>query len=69
MDGRIIIVTGAFGALGKVVTDVAIARGARVAAVDYAAKPQPAAGPDRLEIGGVDLADAAQAKQAVAAHR
>jgi NAD(P)-dependent dehydrogenase (short-subunit alcohol dehydrogenase family) len=71
MDGKVIVVTGASGALGRVVVDSAIARGARVAAVDHAAKPQPAEGPRQLEIGGVDLADAAQAKKAidaVAAH-
>jgi NAD(P)-dependent dehydrogenase (short-subunit alcohol dehydrogenase family) len=71
MDGKVVIVTGAYGALGKVVVDIAIARGARIAAVDYAAKSPPANGPDRFEIGGVDLADAAQAKEAidaVAAH-
>lgn len=65
MDGKIIVVTGASGALGKVVVDVAIKRGARVAAVDHAPKPQAAGGPDRLEIGGVDLSDAAQARQAI----
>jgi NAD(P)-dependent dehydrogenase (short-subunit alcohol dehydrogenase family) len=71
MDGKVIIVTGASGALGRVVADIAIARGAQVAAVDHAAKPQPADGPNLIEIGGVDLADAARAKQAidaVAAH-
>jgi NAD(P)-dependent dehydrogenase (short-subunit alcohol dehydrogenase family) len=71
MDGKDIVVTGASGALGRVVVDGAIARGARVAAVDHAAEPQPADGPHHLEIGGVDLADAAQAKKAidaVAAH-
>jgi NAD(P)-dependent dehydrogenase (short-subunit alcohol dehydrogenase family) len=65
MDGKVIVVTGASGAVGRVVVDSAIARGARVAAVDHAAKPQPADGPRQLEIGGVDLADAAQAKKAI----
>src|SRR5258706_10116586 len=64
MDGKIIIVTGASGALGQVVVEYAIARGARVAALDHAARPQAARGPDRLEIGGVDLSDAAQATKA-----
>jgi NAD(P)-dependent dehydrogenase (short-subunit alcohol dehydrogenase family) len=71
MDGKVIVVTGASGALGKVVADVAIARGARVAAIDHAAQPQAAKAPNRLEIGSVDLSDAAQAKaaiDAVAAH-
>ena len=64
MDGKVIVVTGASGALGKVVAEVALARGARVAGVDYAAH-QIAATPDRIELGGVDLSDAAQAKKAI----
>ena len=71
MNGKVCVVTGASGALGQVVVERAIARGTRVAAVDHASKPQAANGPDRLEIGGVDLSDAAQAGKAldaVAAH-
>jgi NAD(P)-dependent dehydrogenase (short-subunit alcohol dehydrogenase family) len=67
MDGKVIVVTGAFGALGKVVVERAAGRGARVAAVDYVSTPQAADGPDRLEIGGVDLSDPAQAGKAIAA--
>jgi NAD(P)-dependent dehydrogenase (short-subunit alcohol dehydrogenase family) len=70
MDGKIIVVTGASGALGSVVAEVALARGARVAGVDYGTS-QIAATPNRIELGGVDLSDAAQAKtaiDAVAAH-
>ena len=70
MDGKIVVVTGASGALGKVVADQALARGARVAGLDYAASQIPAAG-NRIELGGVDLSDPAQAKKAidaVAAH-
>src|SRR5947209_8987054 len=70
MNGKIILVTGASGALGKVVAEAALARGARVAGVDYATS-QMADTPDRMELGGVDLSDAAQARQAidaVAAH-
>ena len=64
MDGKVIVVTGASGALGKVVAEVALARGARVAGVDYGAS-QIAATPDRIEFGGVDLSDPAQAKKAI----
>jgi NAD(P)-dependent dehydrogenase (short-subunit alcohol dehydrogenase family) len=64
MNGKAIVVTGALGALGKVVVETALARGARVAAVDYAAAPSPATS-DRLELGSVDLTDAAQAKKAI----
>jgi NAD(P)-dependent dehydrogenase (short-subunit alcohol dehydrogenase family) len=64
MDGKIIVVTGASGALGKVVAEVALARGARVAGVDHAASQIPAASA-RIELGGVDLTDAASAQQAI----
>ncbi len=64
MDGKVIVVTGASGALGKVVAEVALARGARVAGVDYGTS-QAAATPDRIEFGGVDLSDPAQAQKAI----
>jgi len=64
MDGKVIVVTGALGALGKVVAEVALARGARVAGVDYGTS-QIAATADRIEFGGVDLSDPAQAKKAI----
>jgi NAD(P)-dependent dehydrogenase (short-subunit alcohol dehydrogenase family) len=66
MNGKIVVVTGASGALGKVVTEAALARGARVAGVDHAMS-QVAATADRVEFGGVDLSDAAQAKKAIGA--
>src|SRR4030081_702268 len=64
MHGKVIVVTGALGALGKVVAEVALARGARVAGVDYGTS-QFAATPDRIAFGGVDLSDAAKAKKAI----
>lgn len=64
MQGKIIVVTGALGALGKVVADVAQSRGARVAGIDHAPSQLPAT-TERIEIGGVDLSDAPQAKTAV----
>jgi NAD(P)-dependent dehydrogenase (short-subunit alcohol dehydrogenase family) len=64
MNGKVIVVTGASGALGKVVAEVALARGARVAGVDHAASQLPATG-NRIELGGVDLTDATQAKTAI----
>ncbi|MBR0728212.1 SDR family oxidoreductase [Bradyrhizobium japonicum] len=66
MQGKVLIVTGALGALGKVVTETALARGARVAGIDHAPS-QVSATPERIEIGGVDLSDPAQAKTAVEA--
>jgi len=64
VQGKVIVVTGALGALGKVVAEVAQSRGARIAGIDYAPSQMPAT-PERIEIGGVDLSDAAQAKAAV----
>ena len=64
MNGKVIIVTGASGALGKVVADQALARGARVAGLDHAASQIPAT-ESRIELGSVDLSDAAQAKTAI----
>jgi 3-oxoacyl-[acyl-carrier protein] reductase len=57
-------VTGTSGALGKVVAEVALARGARVAGIDHAPSQIPAT-PDRIELGGVDLSDPGQAKKAI----
>ena len=64
MDGKVVVVTGALGALGKVVAEQALARGARVAGIDHASS-QAQAMPNRIEIGSVDLSDAAQAKKAI----
>jgi NAD(P)-dependent dehydrogenase (short-subunit alcohol dehydrogenase family) len=64
MNGKVIAVTGALGALGKVVAEAALSRGARVAGIDHAPAQVPAT-PQRLELGGVDLTDAAQATKAI----
>ncbi len=64
MNGKVIIITGVLGALGTVVAEQALARGARVAGIDHAPAKTPATA-DRIALGGVDLADATQAKQAV----
>jgi NAD(P)-dependent dehydrogenase (short-subunit alcohol dehydrogenase family) len=65
MNGKVIVVTGALGALGRVVADLALARGARVASVDHAPTQVPATS-NQIELGGVDLTDAAAAKKAIA---
>jgi 3-oxoacyl-[acyl-carrier protein] reductase len=66
MHGKAIVITGASGALGKVVADAAVARGARVAGINRAAA-RGGTTADRINLGGVDLSDAAQALQAVGA--
>jgi NAD(P)-dependent dehydrogenase (short-subunit alcohol dehydrogenase family) len=64
MQDKVVIITGASGALGKVVAEEALARGARVAAVDHAPSSLSPTS-NRIELGGVDLTDAAQAKKAI----
>jgi NAD(P)-dependent dehydrogenase (short-subunit alcohol dehydrogenase family) len=64
VNGKVIIITGALGALGRVVAETAAIRGARVAGIDHAAS-QAAAMADRIELGGVDLSDGAQANKAI----
>src|SRR5947199_6316815 len=66
MQGKVLIVTGALGALGKVVADMAQSRGARIAGIDHAPSQTPATA-ERIELGSVDLSDAAQAKAAIEA--
>jgi NAD(P)-dependent dehydrogenase (short-subunit alcohol dehydrogenase family) len=67
--GKSVIVTGAFGVLGRVVAETLAARGARVAAVDLAAEPPEglvaALGAAGVILGGVDLAEPAPARAAV----
>jgi NAD(P)-dependent dehydrogenase (short-subunit alcohol dehydrogenase family) len=64
MNGKVIVITGALGALGRVVAETAAGRGARVAGIDHA-RSQAAATAQRIELGGVDLSDSAQAKKAI----
>ena len=64
MNGKIIVITGASGALGKVVVAMARARGARIAEIDHA-ESTTSADTNVLAIGGVDLSDATQARQAI----
>ena len=66
LEGKRIAITGAFGSLGAAVVQAALAAGARAAAIDRA--DAPPAGVDlgaAQRIGGVDLADADQAKTAI----
>ncbi|HWA63576.1 MAG TPA: SDR family NAD(P)-dependent oxidoreductase [Caulobacteraceae bacterium] len=70
MDGKAVIVTGAFGVLGAAVAKAFAAAGARVALVDRVEAP-PAGlmetlGADAVALGGVDLTDPGQAKAVVA---
>lgn len=65
MNGKIVVITGASGALGRVVVAAAIAQGATVAAIDHGASATAAA-PQHLQIGGIDLAEPAPTDAAIA---
>jgi NAD(P)-dependent dehydrogenase (short-subunit alcohol dehydrogenase family) len=64
MEGKFIVVTGASGALGKVVVTSALAKGAKVAAIDHTPSTVKTTA-ERIELGSVDLTDAAAAKKAI----
>ncbi|WP_322047232.1 SDR family NAD(P)-dependent oxidoreductase [Paraburkholderia sp. J67] len=66
LEGKRIVVTGAFGALGDAVGKALEAAGARVARIDKA--PRPAGmKEDGANWGGVDLSDSAAAKSVLSA--
>jgi NAD(P)-dependent dehydrogenase (short-subunit alcohol dehydrogenase family) len=70
VKGKVLAITGGFGALGRVVAEIAVQRGASVAALDFAPKP-PAGLAERLGsgallLGGVDLTSAKSARAAIA---
>ncbi len=61
LNGRVIIVTGGFGALGSAVAALAEAEGAKIACIGRSSDRN---GPG-LRLGGVDLADEAACQQAL----
>jgi NAD(P)-dependent dehydrogenase (short-subunit alcohol dehydrogenase family) len=69
---RSVIVTGGFGVLGQAVAEAFAREGDKVARIDYAAEARSSL-PGALDIGGVDLTDAASTQnaigQVVAAHQ
>jgi NAD(P)-dependent dehydrogenase (short-subunit alcohol dehydrogenase family) len=64
LDGKAVVVTGAFGTLGAAVVRGLGEAGARVAAIDRAAAPDSLPG-SAHSCGGVDLAEAAAATGAI----
>jgi len=69
LEGKTIVVTGGFGALGRVVAEEALRRRASVAAIDHATPPPGLAerlGPNALMVGDVDLASPKAAEGAMA---
>jgi len=63
MSDQVIAITGGHGVLGRAVVEAAIADGLRVAVIDHASGQSAPDGV--LELGGVDLTDAASAKTAI----
>jgi NAD(P)-dependent dehydrogenase (short-subunit alcohol dehydrogenase family) len=64
MEGKIVVVTGASGALGTAVVAAALMKGAKVAGIDHAASTIKASA-DRIDLGGIDLTDASEARKAI----
>ncbi len=62
---RSVIVTGGFGILGQAVSEAFAHLGDKVARIDFAARPHQAVA-GALDIGGIDLTDAAATKDALA---
>jgi NAD(P)-dependent dehydrogenase (short-subunit alcohol dehydrogenase family) len=71
MEGKVVVVTGAFGALGRVLIEAAAARGAATAAIGRESAPPPDVAErfaaTTLALGGIDLAAPDQARAAMAA--
>ena len=66
MQGKIVVITGAFGALGRAVSELARQRGATVVRIGHGSG---GAEGDPLELTGVDLSDFAAAQAAMAKAR
>lgn len=64
MQGKVVVITGAFGALGSAVSERARATGARPVLVDYASAPANLR-TDPLVLGGVDLTKPDAARDAM----
>jgi NAD(P)-dependent dehydrogenase (short-subunit alcohol dehydrogenase family) len=64
LDGQVVAITGAFGALGGAVVQAALAEGAQVAAIDRAPAPRASLGAAAL-FGDVDLSSGDGAQAAV----
>lgn len=65
LDGKVVVVTGAFGNLGAAVAQFVALRGADVAMIDRAALPPAGLPYTTLTQGGVDLGDAEAAQSAM----
>lgn len=65
MAGRVVAITGAFGALGRAVAEAAAGQGAQLALIDAAPKAPDGLPKGALALAAVDLADPAAAKRAV----
>ncbi len=63
MSGRVFVITGAFGVLGRAVAQAAAGEGAQLALIDVA--PEGPAPSGAFVQGGVDLTDPADAKAAI----
>ncbi len=70
MHGKVVVITGGFGALGRAAGKVVHEAGANAVLIDYAPVPPAALSENAVTIGGVDLTNADAAATALqAAHQ
>jgi NAD(P)-dependent dehydrogenase (short-subunit alcohol dehydrogenase family) len=67
MKGKVVVISGAFGNLGRVVAEEASRRGAIVVALDHSPHPPAGLAEHCFVVGGVDLTVAEEADKAIAA--
>ncbi len=66
MQGKVVVITGGFGGLGRAAGKVARDMGATTVLIDYAPAPEGSGG---IALGGVDLTNAEAANTAIKAAR
>jgi NAD(P)-dependent dehydrogenase (short-subunit alcohol dehydrogenase family) len=64
LEGKLIVVTGGLGILGRAITQVAVANGAIVALIDRVEPPNADHGAASLVVSGIDLAELPSAQDA-----
>ncbi|ANP47516.1 SDR family NAD(P)-dependent oxidoreductase [Candidatus Viadribacter manganicus] len=65
MQGKVVVITGGFGALGRAAAKIVLEAGAIPVLIDYAPAPAAALFEDVVSVGGADLTNAAAAAAAI----
>jgi len=65
VQGKVVVITGGFGALGRAAAKIVLEAGAIPVLIDYAPAPAAALFEDVVSVGGADLTNAAAAAAAI----